>query len=368
MKHHITTPSLLLDKVRCLRNIERMVAKAKDANVQLRPHFKTHQSLAVGRWFRDFGITKITVSSVRMAQHFLQDGWDDITIAFPVNLLEIRHINDLAAQARLNLVVENMEAVEALQQGLTTPVGIFIKADTGYHRTGLAISQASEIDALIAAIRQTATLHLKGFLVHAGHSYGARNAEEVLAIHEESLRQYALFRERYNDRAPDLIFSMGDTPSCSVADHFPGVDEIRPGNFVFYDLSQWQIGACSLDDIAVVMACPVVAKHASRSDIILYGGGVHFSKDRVKLSDGRTIYGMVVPVDWDRWQMPKTYNFIKSLSQEHGIVSADPALFEQTKIGDVLHILPVHSCMTADLMKKYHVSDGMIIDDVLRLS
>jgi len=33
------------------------------------------------------------------------------------------------------------------------------------------------------------------------------------------------------------------------------VDEIRPGNFVFYDLMQYRIGSCSVGQIAVAMAC-----------------------------------------------------------------------------------------------------------------
>ena len=60
-----------------------MVDRAAAADVDFRPHFKTHRSREVGRWFRDFGVAAITVSSVDMAQYFSNDGWDDITIAFP---------------------------------------------------------------------------------------------------------------------------------------------------------------------------------------------------------------------------------------------------------------------------------------------
>ena len=59
----IVRPTLILDKEVCLRNIERMAEKAKAKNLLFRPHFKTHQSATVGEWFRDAGITAITVSS-----------------------------------------------------------------------------------------------------------------------------------------------------------------------------------------------------------------------------------------------------------------------------------------------------------------
>jgi len=65
----IQKPTLVLDKERCLRNIRKMAEKANKHNLHFRPHFKTHQSIEIGRWFRDFGVKAITVSSVEMAQY-----------------------------------------------------------------------------------------------------------------------------------------------------------------------------------------------------------------------------------------------------------------------------------------------------------
>jgi len=53
----------------------------------------------------------------------------------------------------------------------------------------------------------------------------------------------------------------------------------------------------------------------------------------------------------------KKMNLI-SLSQEHGIVSVPKDIQKQFKVGDILYILPVHSCMTANLMKRYYTLDG----------
>ena len=36
---------------------------AASGKLSFRPHFKTHQSAEIGSWFRDFGVTRITVSS-----------------------------------------------------------------------------------------------------------------------------------------------------------------------------------------------------------------------------------------------------------------------------------------------------------------
>ncbi|MDZ7614896.1 MAG: hypothetical protein U5K51_15285 [Flavobacteriaceae bacterium] len=48
---------------------------------------------------------------------------------------------------------------------------------------------------------------------------------------------------------------------------------------------------------------------------------------------------------------------LKSLSQEHGIIKVPEHLIDNYKVGDLLYILPVHSCLTADLMKNYFTAE-----------
>ena len=45
--------------------------------------------------------------------------------------------------------------------------------------------------------------------------------------------------------------------------------------------------------------------------------------------------------------------YVRSLSQEHGIVKVSKSQIQNYKIGDHLIVLPIHSCMTANLMKSY---------------
>ena len=91
-------PTLVLDERRARRNIERMTEKAARLGLRFRPHFKTHQSRRIGRFFRELGVGAITVSSVDMAAYFAADGWRDILIAFPVNILEMTDIRRLSAR------------------------------------------------------------------------------------------------------------------------------------------------------------------------------------------------------------------------------------------------------------------------------
>ncbi len=361
----IIEPTLVIDKRKCLLNISRMSGKANSHNLLFCPHFKTHQSLLVGEWFHDLGITAITVSSVSMAQYFGEAGWHDITIAFPLNPREINRINEINPNVSLNLTVENPEALGLAGQRLTRQVGVFIKIDTGYNRTGIRHSEFEKINVLLNNISRYNLTKFKGFLIHAGHTYQCSSENEVLDIHIDSLKKIKELKEYYQKAYPDLVISYGDTPSCSIAGDFTGIDEIRPGNFAYYDLMQVNIGSCSLNDIAVVVACPVVAKHPERKHIVLYGGAVHFSKEYY-LENGRKVFGKSIKLDGSGLNHYPIEGTLINLSQEHGILElTDPIQFNQIQIGELVYILPVHSCLTANLLRSSFVQYDTNINPII---
>jgi len=361
MQQLFSKPSFLVDENKCRRNIATMIAKAKKHHLIFRPHFKTHHSIEIGRWFREMGTDKITVSSLDMALYFASDGWQDITVAFPVNWLEIDKINQLSAQINLNIIVESIETIEFLGQNLQNDTGVFIKIDTGYHRTGISVNNTSLISELINEIKNTSHLKLKGFLAHNGHTYKTSSIKEIEEIHLASLRELSKLKANFQDKRTPLIVSIGDTPGASTMNDFEGADELRPGNFVFYDLVQEQLGSCSYGDISVVMACPVVAKHLDRKSIIIYGGGVHLSKESLKMQDGKQIFGKVVYLKDNGWSDPVQDCYLSSISQEHGVITASDSFFNSINIGELIGVLPVHSCMTADLQNAYFNFEGKII-------
>ncbi len=355
---NIQTPTLLLDEARMHRNIKRMVQKAQRNNATLRPHLKTPQSNAVAEQLRPYGIDKIAVSSLRMAKYYVKGGWQDILVAFPLNVLEIDLVNELAQQIDLQLIVDNTAAIQHLGEQLNHLVGLFIEVDAGYGRSGISAAEIDKIEELVHLMSKSEKLHFKGFLVHAGHTYGKRDRQAVQAIYDTHVEALGALRNHFQAAYPNVTISYGDTPSCSLLEELSAFEELRPGNFVFYDLTQVEIGSCRVEDVAVALLCPVVGVYPDRGEIVVYGGGVHFSKDRVTLKNGQTIFGQVVDWNGKHWTIPKVNSYVRSLSQEHGIIQANESLLENTKVGDVLAILPVHSCMTVDLMPHYLTTKG----------
>jgi len=351
----ITKPTLIIKQSTAKKNIERMAQKAKEANVLFRPHFKTHQSAEIGNWYREFGVEAITVSSVDMAWYFVNAGWNDITIAFPVNVLQWKAINDLAAKINLNILVENLQSIVFLEKQLENPVGVFIKVDTGYHRTGVPADDFDSIMELLSSLKDCHNLIFMGFLTHAGHTYKAKNRDEVLQTMEESKNQMLALKLFFKPHFPLLQLSWGDTPSCSVSNNFYGFDEIRPGVFLFYDEMQLQIGSCSANDMALAMVCPVVSVHPQRNEATIYGGAVHFSKDFI-LKNDKPWFGRVMLYNDGRWDVNTSIGDLIAVSQEHGTIKlANPGI--NLKPGDLVAISPVHACLTVDLQKSAIIAE-----------
>lgn len=347
---NITKPTAIINPTICKSNISRMANKANSNNKTFRPHFKTHQSGAIGNWFKDVGVKSITVSSVIMAEYFSLYGWKNITIAFPTNILEIDKINTLAKKITLNLLIESMEVLHLLQKKIHNKVNFFIKIDAGYHRTGVDISDIKKISVLIDESKKSIKTNFIGFLIHNGHSYHANNKSDILNLYSNTrphLKTLFQWKEKYH---PKTILSFGDTPTLSVADDFNYIDEFRPGNFIFYDVMQLSIGSCSIEDIAVSVACPIVAKHKNRNEIITYGGGVHLSKESIKYQ-GQQSYGIPVIYNENGWT--SIHGNVKSLSQEHGVITVDDDIFNKMNIGDVIGVLPIHSCLLPSLLGSY---------------
>jgi len=342
----ISKLSFVIHKDLAIRNIEMMAHKFQQQNIVFRPHFKTHQSQEIGSWFRKVGVTKISVSSVDMARYFFDGGWRDISIVFPFNRRELKSLNEFSNKAKINILVEDLSTVKYVSQHTAAELNVFIKVDCGYHRSGIPATDIDSIKELAHKIQQSTNLKFSGLLSHFGNTYSAQGKKQVQEIFSSSLNLLQKLKQELSSDFPELLISIGDTPSASLIDYFEGVDEMRPGNFVFYDWMQYKIGSCTTDRISAIMLCPVVAKHPKRKELIIHGGAVHFSKEKLEH------FGQVCNIANGFSTEIVEGNYLKSLSQEHGIVHCTDDSFSQINVGDLIGVIPIHSCLTANLMKE----------------
>ncbi|QDH79682.1 amidophosphoribosyltransferase [Echinicola soli] len=357
----INSPTLLVNEAICKANIARMAKKAKEHQLSLIPHFKTHQSLEIGNWYKEFGIDEISVSSIQMAAYFAKQYWENIHIAFPFNPLETDLLNTLAKDHSISVQLVNAPVAQILASQLTNSVGFFIEIDAGYGRAGVEVSDFGKIEDIMRIANRSDKLEFKGFYIHAGHTYHA-DQMGIHQIHGQTKAALRMLKDKYCDEFPMLVTRSGDTPSCSIENDFTGIDEIGPGNFVFYDLTQANIGSCDKSDIAIALAAPVVDIKKEKHEILVHSGGVHLAKDVLINPDGTKNYGEIVLLNEHGWTIPTKTSFLKSISQEHGVIKATDELLSKVEIGYVLGILPVHSCMTADCMRIYFNLKGEKLD------
>ncbi len=356
----LTTPVFLVDRDVVQRNCDRMREKAARSGVVFRPHVKTHKTLEIGRMQHGGSIGPITVSTLVEGEFFAAAGFHDITYAVPIAPEKLERAAALAAKVeRLNILLDNertLRAVEEFGRAHDVTFDVFLKIDCGLHRAGVDPDDPASV-ALAQAIRKSPATRLRGALAHAGHSYNGRNVDQIRAVaHEES---DAVTRFRDHLGSPDLIRSIGSTPTASVVDRFAGCDEVRPGNYVFFDAYQATIGSCALRDCAVSVLATVIGSYPQRRSLVLDAGALALSKDAGPSHvDPHFGYGIVC--DLELRPLPLK---LVSLSQEHGKVDGEPSDIARLPIGTMLRVIPNHSCLTAAMYDTYQVvANGAIVE------
>ena len=355
----LTTPAFLIERSVVHRNCERMRQKARDSGVAFRPHVKTHKSAEIGRMQHGGGTGPITVSTLAEAEFFAADGFRDITYAVPLAPEKTERAADIASRVeRFSVLIDSERALRAIEEFSTNRgvvFDVFLKVDCGYHRAGVDPESPDSVR-LALAMARSESVRMQGLLTHAGHSYHARDAEDIRRVAAEEAACLSRFRALLaSEGLGETRRSIGSTPTASVVERFSDCDEVRPGNYVFYDAFQTTIGSCSLNECAVSVLTTVVGSYPERSSIIVDAGALALSKDLgPDHVDPRFGFGIVCDMSLRPLPMKVT-----ALSQEHGKISAH----SHVPVGTRLRIVPNHSCLTAAMFDRYHIVDrGKVVD------
>jgi len=105
----------------------------------------------------------------------------------------------------------------------------------------------------------------------------------------------------------------------------------------------------------------VISKQSYQNEIVIYGGAIHFSKDWIVNIDGKPLYGRVVIQNNQEKRLLPNTEYLSRLSQEHGVIRVSPDTFRKVEIGDIVEIIPAHSCLTAHAMGSYVTNKGEYI-------
>ncbi|MEO8189013.1 MAG: alanine racemase [Acidobacteriota bacterium] len=351
----LPTPAVLVDVDILERNVARMAGAARAAGVRLRPHAKTHKCPEIGRLQLAAGAAGLSLAKTSEAEVFVDAGFDDIFIAYPVvGAGKPERLLALADRARLAVGVDSVEGARALGAPFAAAhrtLDVLLKVDCGLHRVGVPPEAASRIGAMIAELPG---LSLRGVFTHAGHSYLEDSPERVQGVGRgegESLTAAAAELERAG--VPISEVSVGSTPSARAAMRVEGVTECRPGNYVFHDASQVSLKTCRLEDCAMTIEATVVSVPDARRAVV-DAGSKTISTDTLRPKPGG--HGFLLG----------RQSRIARLSEEHGVIETAPG--EQFFVGERVRIVPNHACVVSNLHDRIYAVRSGAVEAVWRIA
>ena len=360
----LPTPSVLVDRTRLLDNIDAMQGAASAAGLRLRPHAKTHKSPRIAQWQLDAGAVGITVAKVGEAEVFAEAGVEDIRLAYPVPAATASRVIALMDRAHLSLCVDHLGVATRWSDAMVSAgreLDVLVKVDVGYHRCGIDPGRAVAVD-FVTRVAGLPGLRFRGVLSHAGQSYAANSGEDLARIAREEAVTLRALASAVRATGVDVAeISVGATPTARYSFRESQLTEARPGNYVFFDLTQVALGSAGVTNCALTVLATVVST-PSAERLVLDAGSKTLSSDDVRGPEARHGFGAVCP-DVSS-QAPDDSFVIERLSEEHAVVSR---LSGATALepGDRVRIVPNHSCVVTNLTNTLRLVEGdAVIEEI----
>lgn len=342
----LDTPTVIVDLDRVDANVARMAAFMRGRGVTLRPHAKTHKSLALARRQLDAGAVGLTVATVGEAEVFAGGGVEDLFIAYPLMAVgpKAERLRRLNERCRLSVGADSIEGARALAaafQGDASPARVLIEIDCGGGRSGVRADAAGTL------ARRTSEFGLPviGVFTHAGQGYDGP-ARRSSAADQEVDGLTAAADSLRAEGIPPTVISAGSTPTAALSARGP-VTEERPGTYIFGDRQQAILAGDPTDaddTIALVVAATVVS-HGSRGGFLVDAGAKILGKDGAPYIAG---HGAVL--GYPEAVLTRVYD-------HHGSAEV-PAGTPRPPIGEVVLIVPNHVCPVVNLVDEFIVIRG----------
>jgi D-serine deaminase-like pyridoxal phosphate-dependent protein len=340
----LDTPALVVDLDIMERNLRRAADYCREHGLRLRPHTKTHKSTFLAREQLALGAAGLTVAKVGEAEVMLGADPKDLLVAFPVlGEPKLRRLAEIARRVNVTVALDSFTAARHLSdagrdQGVE--FGVLIEMDVGLGRVGVP---PSETLVLAQAVSRLPNLRVRGLTFYPGHirEQNDRKIEELSSIVEAASTGFE-------------IVSGGSTPLLFRSHEIAGLNEIRPGTYVFNDMNTVGSGGCVLEDCAASILVTVVSQRTGER-IIVDGGSKTFSSDRD--SAGEPTFGRLV-------EAPEAV--FHRMNEEHGFIDVRTT-GTQFEIGQKLRVIPNHICVAVNLHEFVYGARGDTVEEIWKV-
>eukprot|EP00602_Paraphysomonas_sp_CaronLab_P013796 CAMPEP_0185041864 /NCGR_PEP_ID=MMETSP1103-20130426/41701_1 /TAXON_ID=36769 /ORGANISM="Paraphysomonas bandaiensis, Strain Caron Lab Isolate" /LENGTH=167 /DNA_ID=CAMNT_0027581791 /DNA_START=329 /DNA_END=829 /DNA_ORIENTATION=- len=137
-------------------------------------------------------------------------------------------------------------------------IKVVIKVDVGLHRCG--VQPGDDLLELAKYITSLPDLSLQGICSHAGQAYSALGWSDCVDIaNNESVLMRSCTEMLSSNGVQCSLVSVGSTLTELARSDFKDLNEIRPGNYVFYDTTPLRLDLISYADIALTVLATVIS-------------------------------------------------------------------------------------------------------------
>ena len=349
----VPTPSLVLDLDALDRNIARMAERAYRMGVALRPHVKSHKSVAIARRLAQAGAVGACCATIEEAEALAAGGIGGLLITSPMAtepLIErVRRLRQNGAE--LMLVVDHARTVDRLAASMQAgddPLRLIVEFDVGVGRTGCL--DALSVVALARQIADLPSLRFEGIQAYWGNLQQVMPFEErERRVHLQAERLRALIADLAAAGLPPGIVTGGGTGTHAIDGALGLYTELQPGSFMFLDscYSAIPLGPDGnpFEPSLFVAASVVSANRPGRA--IVNAGFKAFATD-----SGLPQAARGAPLH-------STYRY---MGDEHGALDFPDA--PGPEVGETIEFLTSHCDPTVNLHAQYQVVRGDRVVDV----
>ena len=317
----LDTPVLIVDLDGLEENLDRYHRYFTQHQIGLRPHIKTHKTLAIAHQQMRRGAIGITCQKLGEAEVMVAGGVDQ-DVLIPYNIIGAAKLDRLMAlsrRTRLTVAADSAYTVEGIStaaRAANATVGVVVELGVG-GRAGVPSPQAAlELAQLIA---RSPGLELRGLMAFPTSTQTRPVLQETLALYDKA-------------GLPHSIVSGGSTASALMAHEVPELTEHRAGEYCVGGVGHLRRGTHTVAQCALRVLMTVVSR-PTPDRAILDGGSKSLSASVIQDGDHQSM-GYIVEYPEARFS---------GASEEHGHVDVS-ACNPKPQIGERVQVLPVHPC------------------------
>ena len=352
-RRQLATPALVVDLKAFERNVAAMQEHCNRVGLKLRPHAKTHKSIAIARKQLAAGAIGLCCAKLGEAEALAEGGIDGLLVTSPV--VTARAFARVAAlNARLDefmVVADSVLCVDGYAKAAEASgkrQKVLVDVDIGLHRTGIAPGEAAV--ALAKCVAASPHLTFVGLQGYAGQLQHVVEFEERRAKSLDALKLLGATRDAIVAAGiPCPIVSGGGTGTFNIDADARVFTELQAGSYIFMDK---QYG-----EVRIANAAPLPFETA----LFVQTAVISANMPGLATTDaGLKAFATEAGSPVIHGGAPAGANYFFFGDEQGGIIGGEGRL----QAGDVVSCTAPHCDPTVNLYDCYHVVEGDRLVDI----